>query len=56
MKITVVRKPATKGGMRANPFKPGEMMKVAANQMDFQTATALYTRSLNLIKTALGKR
>jgi flagellar basal-body rod protein FlgB len=33
-----------------------EMMKVAANNMDFQTATALYTRSLNLIKTALGKR
>ena len=33
-----------------------EMMKVAANQMDFQTATALYKRSLNLIKTALGKR
>jgi flagellar basal-body rod protein FlgB len=33
-----------------------EMMKVAANQMDFQTATALYTHSLNLIKIALGKR
>jgi flagellar basal-body rod protein FlgB len=33
-----------------------EMMKVASNQMDFQTATALYTRSLNLLKTALGKR
>src|SRR6476620_10925485 len=33
-----------------------EMMKVATNQMDFQAATALYTRSLNLIKTALGKR
>jgi flagellar basal-body rod protein FlgB len=33
-----------------------EMMKVAANQMDCQTATALYTRSLNLLKTALGKR
>jgi flagellar basal-body rod protein FlgB len=32
-----------------------EMMKVAANQMDFQAATALYTRSLGLIKTALGK-
>jgi flagellar basal-body rod protein FlgB len=32
-----------------------EMMKVAANQMDFQAATALYTRSLSLIKTALGK-
>ena len=30
-------------------------MKVASNQMDFQAATALYTRSLNLIKTALGK-
>ncbi|MFY9756711.1 MAG: flagellar basal body rod protein FlgB, partial [Pseudolabrys sp.] len=28
----------------------------ASNQMDFQAATALYTRSLNLIKTALGKR
>jgi flagellar basal-body rod protein FlgB len=33
-----------------------EMMKLAANQMDYQAATALYTRSLNLIKTALGKR
>lgn len=33
-----------------------EMMKVAANQMDYQAATALYTRSLNLLKTALGKR
>ena len=32
-----------------------EMMKVAANQMDFQATTALYTRSLSLIKTALGK-
>ena len=33
-----------------------EMMKVAANQMDYQAATTLYTRSLGLIKTALGKR
>ena len=33
-----------------------EMMKVAANQMDYQAATALYSRSLNLLKTALGKR
>ena len=33
-----------------------EMMKVAGNQMDYQVATALYTRSLSLIKTALGKR
>ncbi|MFO0836579.1 MAG: HU family DNA-binding protein [Phycisphaerales bacterium] len=28
MKVTVVHKPATKGGMRPNPFKPGEMMEV----------------------------
>lgn len=33
-----------------------EMMKVAANNMDYQAATALYTRSLNLFKTALGKK
>ncbi len=32
-----------------------EMMKVAANNMDYQAATAVYTRSLKLIKTALGK-
>ena len=32
-----------------------EMMKVAANQMDYQTVAALYTRSLNMLKTALGK-
>jgi flagellar basal-body rod protein FlgB len=31
------------------------MMKVAANQMDYQSATALYSRSLGLIKLALGK-
>ena len=33
-----------------------EMLKVAANQMDYQAATALYSRGLGLIKTALGKR
>jgi flagellar basal-body rod protein FlgB len=32
-----------------------EMIKVAANQMDYQAATALYSRSLGLIKTALGR-
>ena len=32
-----------------------EMLKVAANQMDYQAATALYTRGLGLIKTAIGK-
>jgi flagellar basal-body rod protein FlgB len=33
-----------------------EMMKVSSNQMDYQAATALYTRSLALLKTAMGKR
>jgi flagellar basal-body rod protein FlgB len=33
-----------------------EMMKVAANQMDYQAATAVYSRSLGLLKTALGKK
>ena len=33
-----------------------EMMKVAANQMDFQAASSLYTKSLGLIKIAIGKR
>lgn len=32
-----------------------EMMKVSANDMDYQTATALYTRSIRLIRLALGK-
>jgi flagellar basal-body rod protein FlgB len=32
-----------------------EMIKVAANQMDYQAATTLYTRSLGLIKAAIGK-
>ncbi len=33
-----------------------EMLKIAANQMDYQAATSLYTRSLGLIKVAVGKR
>lgn len=32
-----------------------QMMKVAANQMDYQAVATLYARSLALIKTALGK-
>lgn len=32
-----------------------EMMKVTANQMDYQTVTTLYTRSMQLLRTALGK-
>jgi flagellar basal-body rod protein FlgB len=30
-----------------------EMLKVADNQMNFQAATSLYSRSLSLLKTAL---
>lgn len=33
-----------------------EMQKTAANQMDYAAATALYSRSLGLLKTAIGKR
>ncbi len=32
-----------------------EMMKVATNQMDYQAASALYSRSLALIKMAIGR-
>ncbi len=33
-----------------------EMMRIAQNQIDHQTAASLYSRSLGLIKTAIGKR
>lgn len=33
-----------------------EMLKVSANQMDYAAVTSLYSRSLGLIKTAIGKR
>jgi flagellar basal-body rod protein FlgB len=33
-----------------------EMMKVASNQMDYQAAISLYSRSMGLFRTALGKR
>jgi flagellar basal-body rod protein FlgB len=32
-----------------------EMMKVSANDIDYQTVTALYSRSMRLIRTALGR-
>ena|SRR6476661_3635249 len=32
-----------------------EMMKVAANQMDYAAASSLYSKSLRLLKTAVGK-
>jgi flagellar basal-body rod protein FlgB len=33
-----------------------EMIKVANNQMDFQAVSGLYTKSLGLIKIAVGKK
>jgi flagellar basal-body rod protein FlgB len=32
-----------------------EMMKVSANQMDYAAVTSLYSKSLHLLKTAIGK-
>lgn len=32
-----------------------QMMKVAQNQMDYQAATTLYSRSVRILKTALGR-
>jgi flagellar basal-body rod protein FlgB len=32
-----------------------QMMKVSANQMDYAAVTSLYSRSLHLLKTAIGK-
>ena len=52
---------ASRGGYEVRPSGNAvdleeEMIKVAANQMDYQAATTLYSRSLGLLKTALGKR
>ena len=32
-----------------------QMLKVSANQMDYAAATSLYSRSLHLLKTAIGR-
>ncbi|CAN5355060.1 flagellar basal body rod protein FlgB [soil metagenome] len=32
-----------------------EMLKSSANQMDYAAATSLYSKSLHLLKTAIGK-
>jgi flagellar basal-body rod protein FlgB len=32
-----------------------EMLKVSNNQMDYAAATSLYSKSLHLLKTAIGK-
>ncbi|RIK97983.1 MAG: flagellar basal body rod protein FlgB [Proteobacteria bacterium] len=50
-----------KGGFETRPAGNAvnledEMLKASANQMDFAAATTLYSRSLGLIKTAIGKR
>jgi flagellar basal-body rod protein FlgB len=50
-----------KGGIETRPSGNAvslddEMLKVAQNQMDYQAATSLYTRSLGLLKSAIGKR
>ena len=49
----------TTGGFEITPSGNGvsledEMMKVSGNDMDYQTVTALYTRSMAILKTALG--
>ncbi|HEY0329240.1 MAG TPA: flagellar basal body rod protein FlgB [Rhodopseudomonas sp.] len=33
-----------------------EMLKTSSNQMDYAAATSLYSRSLSMLKTAIGKR
>lgn len=33
-----------------------EMMKVTTNMMDYQAATGLYTKSISILKTALGRQ
>ncbi len=53
--------PERRGGFESRPngnavVLEEEMLKVAQNQMDHQTATALYARGLGLIKTALGRK
>ena len=32
-----------------------QMLKVSANQMDYAAVTSLYSKSLHLLKTAIGK-
>lgn len=52
---------ANKGGYQTRPAGNSvnledEMMKVSNNQMDYAAVTSLYSRSLGLLKTAIGKR
>lgn len=52
---------ANRGGYETRPAGNAvnledEMLKVSANQMDYAAAASLYSRSLALLKTAVGKR
>ena len=49
-----------KGGFQTRPAGNSvnledQMLKVSANQMDYAAATSLYSKSLHLLKTAIGK-
>ena len=49
-----------KGGFQTRPAGNAvsleeEMLKVSANQMDYAAVTSLYSKSLHLLKTAIGK-
>ena len=51
----------TNGGYETRPAGNAvniedEMLKVATNQTDYAAAASLYSKSLDLIKTAIGKR
>ncbi|MBM4005040.1 MAG: DNA-binding protein [Planctomycetes bacterium] len=50
-KIVVTRKPATKAGMKPNPFKPGEMMEVKARP----ARNVVKIRPLKALKDMVGK-
>lgn len=50
----------TKGGFETRPAGNSvnledEMLKLSQNQMDYEAVTGLYSRSLHLLKTAIGK-
>ena len=57
------RRPSSKTARSAFETRPAgnavnledEMLKVSANQMDYAAVTSLYSRSLHLLKTAIGK-
>lgn len=58
---TSAARPETQDGYEVTPdgnsiSLEDQMMKVTQNQMDYQVASSLYTHSLGLIKTALGKK